>query len=61
MKMTSIRMIDTMDADTYYLDDGRCIILDRPCTRGDCRSCAFAFAKFTEKKTTTTTTTTPKK
>ena len=50
----TISMIDTMDADTYYLDDGRCIILDRPCTRGDCRSCAFAFAKFTEKKTTTT-------
>ena len=54
MKMTSIRTIDKMDADTYYFDDGRCIILDRPCTRGDCRSCVFAFAKFTEKKTTTT-------
>lgn len=59
MNLTTISMTDTMDADTYYLDDGRCIVLDRPCTRGDCRSCAFAFAKFTEKKTTTTTT--PKK
>ena len=59
MNLMTISMIDTMDADTYYLDDGRCIILDRPCTRGDCRSCVFAFAKFTEKKTTTTTT--PKK
>lgn len=54
MNLMTISMIDTMDADTYYLDDGRCIILDRPCTRGDCRSCAFAFAKFSEKKTTTT-------
>ena len=54
MKMTSIRTIDKMDADTYYLDDGRCIIIDRPCTRGDCRTCAFAFAKFSEKKTPTT-------
>ena len=54
MNLTSIRMIDTMDADTYYLDDGRCIIIDRQCNRGDCRSCAFAFAKFSEKKTTTT-------
>ena len=43
-----------MDADTYYLDDGTCIILDRKCTRGDCRSCVFAFAKFTEKKTNAT-------
>ena len=50
----TISIVDTMDADTYYLDDGRCIILDRQCTSGDCRSCAFAFVKFTEKKTPTT-------
>ena len=52
MNLMTISMIDTMDADTYYLDDGRCIIIDRQCTRGDCRTCAFAFAKFSEKKTT---------
>ena len=54
MNLMTISMIDTMDADTYYLDDGRCIIIDRQCTRGDCRTCAFAFAKFSEKKTITT-------
>lgn len=55
MNLMTISMIDTMDADTYYLDDGRCIIIDRPCTRGDCRTCAFAFANFakiSEKKIT---------
>ena len=51
MNLMTISMIDTMDADTYYLEDGRCIILDRQCTRGDCRTCVFAFVKFSEKKT----------
>ncbi len=54
MNLMTISIVDTMDADTYYLDDGRCIIIDRQCTRGDCRTCAFAFAKISEKKTTTT-------